>query len=101
YVEAARVMAERLMVLYEEDRFRWISESFRKLLSRYPTSAETQVLQDLYDTELQRFDSNDSDALRLLAIGARPRDTALDPIEVAVLTVVINTIVNLDEAKFK
>lgn len=97
YVEAARVLAER--VVREggstvSDRIEWV---YRQVLARRPQAGEQEVMEALVDSERQRF-GNDAEAVKeLLSVGARLPDAALNPVEVAAWTAVTRTLLNLDE----
>jgi len=58
-------------------------------------------LTDLYLLELQRLEEQPEQATAILAVGAAPYDPSLNPAQLAALTVTINAIFNLDEAKYK
>ena len=101
YVEAARLLAERL--LREggdtvEDR---LTFAFRLLTSRRPLAHELALLTDLYELEWETFQADQQGALALLNVGEYPRDEQLDQAQVAALTVVANTLMNFDEAVIK
>jgi hypothetical protein len=101
YVEAARVMAERMQReggAAAEDR---IAYGFRLLTSRPPADRELAKLKALYEAERNDFQRDEAAALRLLAVGEHPRDPALAPAETAALAVVASTILNFDEAVTK
>ena len=97
-VEAARVLAERLLQeegATVEDR---IALAFRMLTSRRPDEKELQLLTDLYKEEADTFNESPDAALALLTAGQHPRNPSLQPSEVAALTVVTSTVMNFDEA---
>jgi hypothetical protein len=99
-LEAARVLAERLM--HEADDLDGrIERAFRLFTSRRPAPEEAALLRDLYADEAAAFAAAPARTDSLLTVGEYPRDTALAAAEVAALTVVNNTIMNFDEAVFK
>ena len=69
--------------------------------SRAPRTPELASLRALYEDELTEYRRNRAHALRLLAVGDRKRDAALDPAETAALAVVATTLLNLDETVTK
>ena len=92
YVEAARVLAERMM---KSDAP--LGHAFRRAVSREPSAEERRILIRLYDDSLKRFRANPEAAAKLLAIGDWPRDRSLDAVELAAWTAVASTILNMDE----
>lgn len=97
YVEASRVLAERL-VTDHADKFdaRW-DELFRRLISRVPTDKERLLVQRLYDEQRDYFAKSPDQASELLKVGQRQPIPALDPVDVAATTVVVQTIIAYDE----
>ena len=101
YVEAARLLAERMLReggATLDDR---LTFAFRLLTSRHPLDHELTLLKDLYEQERDVFEANRANAQSLLRVGEYPRDASLDLSEVAALTVVANTMMNFDEAVIK
>lgn len=96
YVEAARKLAERV-VLADVDERRRVAHAFRLATGRLPREAETQVLLKLYREQLAAFRANPSGAEGLLRVGESPVTNGLDPVELAAWAVVASTILNLDE----
>lgn len=100
-VEAARMLAERMLREGDptiEDR---ITYAFRLLTSRHPAQDELQVLVQLYAQELAAFESGAADAGDLLSVGEYPRDMSLPATQIAALTMVASTIMNFDTAIMK
>ncbi len=101
YVEAARVLAENLLTGDTPDPESRIALAFRALTSRAPKAAEIASLQTLHTEQSDHFRQHPDRAEALIHVGASPSNPALDAIELAALTVVTNTVMNLDEAKFR
>ena len=101
YVEAARVLAERMQKEGGTGTRARIEYGFRLATSRQPTSAEASLLAEVYEEERQRFARAPSDADSLLAVGERPRDPALDRTDTAAFAVVAGLLLNHDEAYTK
>lgn len=97
YVEAARLLAER-MVRHGATPEERVTLGFRAMTSRRPTAREAAVLVALHEEERDRFRSDPQAARKLLGVGERARDAALDPVDVAACTVVANTLMSVDEA---
>jgi len=98
YMEAARVLAQKMIKSKESDLNSTINYSFRSFTGRHPTSAESKLLKELYEKEIIHFKASPESAKNLLSIGEYPVDSDLDPIASAALTIVNNTIINLDES---
>jgi hypothetical protein len=101
YVEAARLLAERMAREGGADPADRVALGFRLMTSRRPTGEESRVLVGLYEEEHARFRSDPEAPRKLLAIGERARDPKLDAAEIAALTVVANTLMSVDEAVTK
>jgi hypothetical protein len=98
YVEAARKLAERMMLeggSQPVDRLEW---GFRLATSRKPTPQEAAVLQTVFEKQLARYMQDTAAAEKLLAIGAAPRNASLPASEHAAYAMTANLLLNLDEA---
>ncbi len=97
WIEASRTMAAA--VLREgsslDDR---IGAAFRRVVTRSPTTDDMIQLRQMHDTQLGIYRQDHEGALKLLGVGAHPRDESLDPVEHAAMTIVCLGILNLDEA---
>jgi hypothetical protein len=98
YVEAARVLAVRVIreggaTTEERIRFAW-----RTVLSREPTDGESYVVETLYRDHAAHFDARPEEAKRLMTEGlfAPPADHRAT--EVAAWTSVSRSLLNLQEA---
>ncbi len=91
FVEAARVLAQRM---YGETTFEArVNLAYWQALSRPATAAEIGVLREFYAKSRQEL--TDAAAAELLAVGEAPRLSNADPKELAALTTVARTILNL------
>lgn len=97
YVEAARKLAERVLVEATTARDR-LALAFRLVLARTPEAEEQETLLTIYGQALAHYGRDRAAAERLLAVGAAPRRADLDQAELAAWTVACSTILNLDEA---
>jgi hypothetical protein len=97
FVEAARVLAQRVMreAAAPEER---LTRAFRLLLGRPPRPAELKVLSEGFQRQLADYRKNPKAAKKLVVIGESPRDESLDVSELAAYTAVASLILNLDEA---
>ncbi len=100
YVEAARVLAENLLAGPAIDAAARIGQAFRAVTSRIPTAQEMDILQSLLTEQTEHFRQHPERAVALLHVGASPQRAALEPVELAALTVVTSSLFNLDEAQF-
>jgi hypothetical protein len=97
FVESSRFLAERMM-RHSGDDPAAIEFGFRQLVARRPTSAELTLLQDAYESFLNKYRGSTDAALELLGVGEKPRDETLDPIRHAAMTMTTSLMMNLDEA---
>jgi hypothetical protein len=97
FVEAARVIAEKLVRKHPDDVDARIVTAFRLATGRAPDERETKTLRELYDAELRRFDGDRRAAARLLNVGEYPADPRLPSYQVAATAIVASTVMNLDE----
>jgi hypothetical protein len=97
YVEAARVLAERMMNEGGADAVRRIRYAFRLATAREPNAKEVQVLRDIERAELAQYRRNKDAAVKLIGTGESKVDPKLDASELAAWTTVASTILNLDE----
>ena len=97
YVEASRVLAEKLITNHD-DRLdsRW-DELFRRLISRLPTQQEREVVSALYDEQLSYFQADASRADEFLQVGAQGVTKSLRPADFAATSVVVQTLFAYDE----
>lgn len=77
------------------------TQIFMALISRPPRPTELKLVQQLYAEELARFKQNPEQATALLSVGEFPADNSLNKSQLAALTVVCSTVMNLDEALIK
>jgi len=100
YIEAARALGEQIMVQFETPKEQ-IQLAFENVITRAPTNKEQELLLNIYRQELKRFEEHPQEASQLLQIGNSSSNASLVREELAAITVVINAIFNLDEAKYK
>ena len=97
FVEAARMLARRVMTSTEDDPAAAISNAFRLLLGRTIENAELETLLTLRDQLQQQFAGDPDAAGHWLSVGDSPIDETLDTIEWAAMTAVCSTLFNHDE----
>jgi len=96
YVEAARKLAERVMLASDSDAAR-IVLAFRIVLSRLPDDSEQATLEEILAQARTNFTTNPTAAEEFLSLGNSPRDTSLKPSDLASWSAVMSVLMNLDE----
>ncbi len=97
YVEAARVLAERLLEKPGHDEER-LTELVRRVLARKPHANELAVLQAALTRHRHHYRNDIESARRLVRTGEAALNDRLDVVELAALTAVAGVVLNLDEA---
>ena len=97
YIEAARVLAEKMIREGGADPAKRIRYAFRLATARDPNAKELQVLRDLERTEAATYHGDKDAARKLIGVGEAKVDTKVDAGELAAWTTVASTILNLDE----
>jgi hypothetical protein len=97
YIEAARKLAERILLEPGLEDSSRIAAAFLKVTSRPPTSREAALLSDKLQAFREAYRTNPDAAARLLSVGESPRDQALPPAEHAAWSALANLLLNLDE----
>src|SRR5262249_4802088 len=97
FVEAARVLAERIITQGPKDIDGRLAFGFRRAAGRLPTKAELKILHVSFEKQQKHFNSDAEAASKLVNAGQYPRDAALDVHELAAWTAVANMLLNLDE----
>ncbi len=101
YVEAARLLAERMQKSGASDLHGQLVYGFRLATGRRPAPEEVALLAELYEKEEARFASAPADADSLFSVGDHPADAALDKTVTAALAMVAGLMINHDEAYTK
>jgi hypothetical protein len=96
FVEAARVLAERVMLHSATPEAR-LALAWRLAAARSPTPAELKVLHAALQRHHEHYRVHRAAALKLVSTGESPRDQKLDIAEHAAYAAVCNLILNLDE----
>jgi len=96
FVEAARVLAERVMKQHAEAEARLVL-AWRLAAARSPSPAELKVLRAALKRHHEHYRDHRAAALKLVGTGESPRDQKLDIAEHAAYTAMCNLILNLDE----
>jgi len=96
YVEAARVLGERLHLQAKGDVSKMIESGFLRCLSRKPDARETQICAQLYQEQLASFKKTPKEAEALFKTGNAKRDASIPAPEVAAATVLAQALLNHD-----
>jgi hypothetical protein len=97
YVEAARMLAERVMLEGGESGESKVNHVYRLVLARRCRPAEQRAMLSLLEEARTRFRAETEKASALLNIGDSARNAKLDPIELAAWTTVTSVLLCLDE----
>lgn len=97
FVEAARVLAQRILTHGPRDRDARLAFAFQSATCRPPSEAELKVLRRRYQQQHDRFAADRDAASRLVNAGQYPRDASLEVPELAAWTALCNLVLNLDE----
>jgi hypothetical protein len=101
YVEAARVLAQRVLTTAGPSVDERVERAFRFVLARPPTAEEKAVLCLSVARLCREFAAAPEEAKKFLSIGESKRDERLDPVEHAAYAALCSAIFNLDEALTK
>ena len=100
FVEAARVLAQRMNDQPNKDlegKIRW---GFRQVTGRYPEQQELDVLVTGYERRVQAY-SSDLEAAKKLVAWGESKVVDIQPADLAALTLTANVLLNLDEVVTK
>ncbi|MBI4580567.1 MAG: DUF1553 domain-containing protein, partial [Planctomycetes bacterium] len=96
YVEAARVLAERIMREASDDDARLVS-LFRRCLGRVPDEFELRRVGETLEAFRERYRRSPEDAAKLVAAGEAPPAENVSKSELAAWTMIANSVLNLSE----
>lgn len=101
YVEAAKVLGEKLHAEAGGDPAKMIETGFLRCLSRKPDTRELAICRRLYDEQITHFKAKPREAAELLKIGNAKVDAAVPDHEAAAATVLAQALMNHDECVVK
>ena len=96
YVEAARVLADRIIEAEEHATTKKIEFAYRQVLQRMPRPEEVELLSKLYEQQLHHYLSEPEEAAKLLSVGLAPMHEEQIS-QRAAWTTVARTLLNLHE----
>jgi hypothetical protein len=97
YVEAARRLAEGMILkggATPESRVEW---AFQRVLARKPDAFERATVTNRLKARLEKLLPDEAAARQMIAVGKSKPETSLVPGELAAYTVTANVLLNLDE----
>lgn len=97
YIEAARKLAEQVLLSEKDDSARW-TRAFRIVLAREPDAKEISALQSVRSAAKDHFQKTPEAATELLKVGRAPADATIPAEELASWSAAMSVLMNLDEA---
>ena len=101
FVEAAKVLAERMQKEGGKNVRDQITFAFRSSTGRKPNEMELHLLINLYEVQIKKYEKLPNEAAKLLDVGEYQIDENLNKAKTAALTLVTNTILNHDDTYTK
>jgi hypothetical protein len=96
FVEAARVLAEKLLSDYDGQAEPALDRAFYLLTGRQPDDEEQQIVRRMHTAQLEWYTARPDDAAKFVAVGDRKRNESLPAVDVAAAASVINALMNYD-----
>lgn len=97
FIEASRVLAEKLLLQHPDDLERGITDAFRLVTGRNPAPEELKIFQKFYRDQLREFEGDPTGAESFVSAGESSRATSVPAPRLAAATMVVNSLMNLDE----
>jgi hypothetical protein len=97
FMEAYRKLAERA-IKSSVDADQQLITMWRLAVRRLPNANELATIKQYRASELARMEESPEEVTKLLAIGWAPTDPAVDPVQLAALTVVTASVMNTPDA---
>ena len=101
YLEAARFLAQRMMLEGGASIESRLSHGFRLVTSRIPRPNEMPILKISLERNLTEYNADTAGAAGLIKVGEATSDATLDIAELAAYTSLASTMLNLDETVTK
>lgn len=101
YVEAARALAQRVLLANRGNDDAALTQAFQLVSCRKPVESEIAVLKGQLARLKAQFELSRDAATRLIAVGESRRDESIDPEQHAAWTGLCLTLLNLDEVVTK
>ncbi len=97
YIEAARKLAEQVLLSEKDDSARW-TRAFRIVLAREPVADEIAAINSVQSAAKDHFQKTPDAATELLKVGRAPADATIPAEELASWSAAMSVLMNLDEA---
>ncbi|MBG31262.1 MAG: peptidylprolyl isomerase [Opitutae bacterium] len=97
FVEAARALAERLLMEIKGNDDTRLALAFKLALTREPSAKERQILSKLLAAQRERYKANPEDAKKLIATGSKQVAANLESHELAAWTSIARALLNIYE----
>ena len=101
FVEAARVLAERLLADHDGQADCALDRAFELLTNRPPDDEEKMIIRRMHVAQLDWYRSRPEDAAKLIAIGDKKPTETLPAVDVAAAAGVVNALMNYDGSVVK
>jgi uncharacterized protein DUF1553/uncharacterized protein DUF1549/cytochrome c len=101
YVEAARALAQRVLLANRGQEKAALAQAFRCVTCRDPSKAEAALLKEQLGKLRAQLSGDRGAAMKLMAVGESKRDESIDVAEHATWTSLCLMMLNLDEAVTK
>jgi hypothetical protein len=98
FVEAARHLAQRMLIEGGKTLNERIAYGFRLVTARVPGQPELALMRSAYTENLQHYQSNQPAALKLMQVGDSPYNAGLNLSKLAAMTSVARLLLNLNES---
>ncbi len=97
FVEAARTLAQRVLLGPATDDAARLTDAFRRCTSRSPKPHELVVISKRLQTLREAFAKDEAAAKKLIAVGESKANDKLNPVDLAAFTSIASLLLNLDE----
>lgn len=101
FIEASRVLSEKLLKESPDDIEKQIQVAFRLSTGLNPEPQQLAILTSHYESSLLAFQGTPAMADSILSVGMKPFDVDLPKEQTAALALVVSTIFNFDETYMK
>ena len=101
FLEASRVLSERLIQEGGESVESKLSYGYRLLTGRYPSDQEIDLLSDHFNESAFLYQSNPKKAIKVTSIGESLVSSKITRTDLAAFTEVISTVMNFDASTMK
>jgi len=98
YIEAARALAEKLLLENNNKIPLALEKGFWAVLGREPTKKESSIIAEQFEVEQDYYESQPEQVRSYLSVGHHKSDQRLDQTHLAAMAVVMHSLMNTDEA---